>query len=238
MFRRVLALLLVTTSAWACGSRTSSAPGVSEPSAAPSGVASQSAPSAGPGDLAPVPYPPGTLQASIPRGSVMVQKVEEDGKTPYWLRTEFVATDGTGCTMKVSIEAEDGTAMGEAMQGTATWTELESHAHFPNKNTTIFEETLDTPIGRHATKRYEVTSEKDGEQTLTRMWFASDLPGPPIKMETYRDGKLTMKMVLSESVRPGWNRSESTDPGASIKQRSPERGLATRQGVALPSRSR
>ena len=135
-------------------------------------------------------------------GTVMVHRVEEAGKAPYLRRTEFVEVGDEWCSFRVTMSDLDGVAIGQAIDAEVTWSELESHAHFPGDKTAIATERVETPFGHFAAKRYDVRRDQDGREVVSRMWFAPDLPGPPVKMAQIRDGEVIMSMILVHSVRP------------------------------------
>ena len=65
-----------------------------------------------------------------------------------------------------------------------TWRDLQSHASFPTDATTIEPERIETPMGELDCLRYTV---RDGA-TEKVFWFATDLPGMPVRSVTRSDG--------------------------------------------------
>lgn len=154
------------------------------------------------GDLAPVPLAPGELGRRIPEGSTITFRLEAAGQPPFLVTTEFVEVDEAGATMRDTQTELDGTPRGEPTTARATWEELESHAHFPRETTTITETEIDVPAGTFAAYRYEIRTTDDGVPTVTRLWFAKELPGPPVKMVRVAGDATTLEMTLVASERP------------------------------------
>ena len=201
---------LVATLLCACSSQpapVSTTP--STPPVTPSSPDSTSEPPASEPDkavsdpaIAPVPFPPGSLAASIRAGAAMVFRVEEAGKAPYLQRMLFATVNAQGCAFENTILDLDGTAQGEPRTAQVSWDALERHAQFPRAHTTISEQSIEIPVGRFDTLVYQSRSEKDGRAVVTTRWFAKALPGPPVKMAMHVDGALAMSMVLIENHRP------------------------------------
>lgn len=154
-------------------------------------------------DLAPVPFPPGTLARTFRDGASITFRIEAAGQEPVLLTTEFVDPTEDGVTLRDTTTALDGTPRGAPATATATWTELESHAHFPRQATSIADSVVEVPAGRFDSFEYRITATKQGSTTVTTAWFAKELPGPPVKLTREVDGRLAMTMVLVRTHRPG-----------------------------------
>ncbi len=153
-------------------------------------------------DLAPVPFAPGTLARTFHPGATITYRIEAPGKPPVVLTTEFLAADESGVTMRDTTTDVEGTPQGEPETATATWKELESHAHFPRNATTIRESVVEVPAGRFETFQYRITSTTNGATSSATLWFAKNLPGPPVKVVREVDGAVAMTMVLLQTHRP------------------------------------
>jgi len=153
-------------------------------------------------DLAPVPFAPGSLARTFHAGATLTYRIEPKGKPPVLQTTEFVATTETGATMRDTTTDLDGTPQGEEKTATSTWTELESHAHFPREGTRIDAATVVVPAGRFEAWRYVLSQTRDGRVTTTRMWFGKELPGPPVKLVQGVDGEPVLTMSLVRTERP------------------------------------
>jgi len=183
----------------ACGgsSRPAASPTTAPPAANPvSGLVD-----IGP-DFAPVPFAPGTLAATFRAGATITYRIQVPGNEPQLLTTEFLQADDEGVTMRDTTKTADGTLAGEPTTATATWSELEGHAHFPRTATTISDGVIDVPAGHFSAYQYRITSMTDGATAVTTLWFAKELPGPPVKMVKQVDRKTTFEMVLMSTHRP------------------------------------
>ena len=84
---------------------------------------------------------------------------------------------------------------------TGEWKDLQAHASFPEKQTTIQKESFTVPAGTFDCWRYEVTLEKDGKTNVQRYWFAVNLPGPPICFEETANDRVVYKMTMLKTGR-------------------------------------
>ena len=90
--------------------------------------------------------------------------------------------------------------VGTVQQIRRTWEQFQAHASYPKPLTTITRTSVTVPAGEYAVQLYEVG---DGRGSLkNRVWFADELPGAPIKMESLKDGEVSYLMELLEH-RPG-----------------------------------
>lgn len=138
---------------------------------------------------APTPYTAAEIEAGCPVGRVVTTRLPDGTvETTAWL-----AHTADGCRMRYSRAGEDGTPLGDAIEGAATWAELRDHAAFPAASTSISEEAIDTPLGRLACLRYDVRAPGRPPTTL---WFAVDLPGMPVRVDVEGVGT-TMEMLSS-----------------------------------------
>lgn len=80
----------------------------------------------------------------------------------------------------------DGTPIDAPESGVATWLEMQGHASTPADCTTIEPTRLETPMGVLDCLRYTVV---DGTEVET-LWFATALPGMPVRTETRIGGEL------------------------------------------------
>jgi hypothetical protein len=150
-------------------------------------------------ELAPVPFPPGSLARGLSAGTTMTYRVETAGESPFLQTTEFVEVDAEGTAMRETQTELDGAPRGEPRTARARWSELESHAHFPRPKTTITTAAIEVPAGRFAGYRYEIRGEGTAR---TRLWFARELPGPPVRVIREVDGRPVLEMTLVATERP------------------------------------
>ena len=81
----------------------------------------------------------------------------------------------------------------------SAWVDLQRHASYPCATTRIMNGSATTPAGEFDCWIY-VTDNDDG--TITRASFARSEPGPPVLMETLRDGEVLFRMALFAVARP------------------------------------
>lgn len=156
--------------------------------------------------LAPHTHTVEQLRAAMPVGTEMKLRVEQAGQPPAIQRWTVTAADAVSCTIASQVLGQDGTVLADEGEGTSSWVELYAHADFPADRTTVSDELLDTPLGRLATRRYEVVEVgEDGQPVRKVMHFAVDLPGPPVQMTVFSaDGTVRMKLTqIERSPRPG-----------------------------------
>ncbi|MFN7941051.1 MAG: hypothetical protein U0X73_05605 [Thermoanaerobaculia bacterium] len=108
-------------------------------------------------------------------------------------RWTVVAADVGG----VSIEYADLDATGH-VDGTpkierSTWVELRDHASFPADRSTREETRRDTALGDLSGWLYTVRDAAAG--TVSELFFAASLPGPPVEMRVTKDGKTVFEMT-------------------------------------------
>lgn len=129
------------------------------------------------------------LREGIPAGTTIRFRFEVKGAPVVLERWAFVSSTSTVTTIETERFAEDGTALGKE-RGTSAWAELAEHGHFPADKTTYEEVELDAAIGKKKCRLYKVEG-KDarGEATSSSFYFARDLPGPPIRFETWKNGE-------------------------------------------------
>lgn len=126
-------------------------------------------------DHAPTPFTADEIKEGCPEGRTVVSVTETAGEK---------ATE----TVRFSRCDEEGAVLGPDGTGRrVSWRDLQAHASFPAADTRIDEETIETPLGRFATSRYEV---RRGQETHL-FWFAKDKPGMPIRHTTVVAGEVT-----------------------------------------------
>jgi len=141
----------------------------------------------------PTPYTAAQIQAAMPIGlQTRWEQTDAEGATSV-TQWRVVGTDADGVTL------EHGPA--DAPQGESgnTWTSLRDHARFPAAHTAWDEQTVRTPAGEFACRRYTV---QRGAEVHT-FWFAPSLPGPPVRMTVAVDGAVSHTSVLLERTPPG-----------------------------------
>src|SRR5688572_8117062 len=74
--------------------------------------------------IAPRPYTAEQIRDSMPAGTELRYRLEEQGKPPVILVMKVTAADAKAGTMVSSILAEDGSVVGEPRESTSEWTAL------------------------------------------------------------------------------------------------------------------
>jgi len=126
-------------------------------------------------------------------------RVQAGGQTTGIRALEFEAVDPEGAVLQsvaVGLDGEVGQANTERM---VTWAELESHAHFSVERTAVSEAWVEVPAGAFDALVYTVSEESGGTTTF---WFARDLPGAPVLVETAAGEQASTRMELVDHT-PG-----------------------------------
>ena len=138
-------------------------------------------------DHAPTPFTAAQIRDACRPGLTLDVRV--DGDHPMTWRTRYLTCDDEGATFERTTDG------GSPEPGQARWLELQEHASFPLAQTTIEPERIETPLGVLDCLRYTV---RDGDVEKV-LWFATSLPGMPVRMTTRRDGRVVATLVV-ESV--------------------------------------
>jgi hypothetical protein len=151
----------------------------------------------GPG-CAPTPFTADEIRRGSPVGKVIRLRVEPEGQEPFERVNRYLEADADGAVIERRHYAAGGEPKGVAEVWRTTWLELQEHASFPSESTTIRAETIETPLGALACLRYTVV---DG-QTVQTLWFATTMPGMPIKTTREEAGRVTSVVTMLESRTP------------------------------------
>lgn len=148
---------------------------------------------------APTPFSAAEIADACRPGRVNVYQLREQGRPPSTVRWEFIG-GGAGQGEFVSDTVDEGGApLGPAQTATARWDDLQRHASTPEDLTTIEVEEAAVPAGTFRCWKYTV-AEEDGGHSVS--WFALDLPGPPVRRVTIRDGAEVSSMELERHADP------------------------------------
>lgn len=143
------------------------------------------------------------LRDGLPAGTAIRFRFEVEGAPVVIERWAFVSSTSTVTTIETERFAEDGTALGPKERGTSAWAELAEHGHFPADKTTYEEVELEATIGKKKCRLYKVQGkDAQGEATSSSFYFAWDLPGPPIRFETWKNGKRIFLGEMLERTGP------------------------------------
>lgn len=147
---------------------------------------------------APTPFTADQIRAGCPDGRTIRMRVDVAGETPVIRVNRFTDGDESGATLERSGLSLDGAPLGPPDSARVSWHELQAHASFPAADTTIEPERIETPIGELDCLRYTVR----GASTEDVFWFATDLPGMPIRYLTRVDGQVAVTVaVVDDAVR-------------------------------------
>ena len=148
----------------------------------------------GPG-TAPTPFTADEIRSACPTGRTAVLAVTDaEGRVRHRM-SRFVACDQDGATFERGACTPDGEPIGALEGQRVSWRDLQGHASFPARAVTIEADVLDLPLGHLDCLRYTVT---DADE-VTTYWFATALPGMPVKVVSATAGRLeeTTEMVAN-----------------------------------------
>lgn len=147
----------------------------------------------------PTPYTAAQIQESCAPGTVVVFRVETPGGPAMLQSTEFVGDDGENATFVARSTDAAGGPLGEPREATAPWSALRDHASFPASAATREPTRCTTALGTFDGWLYVHTERVEGQpDQVHRFWFAHDLPGPPLLVETSVGGEVVMRMEMVE----------------------------------------
>ena len=133
-----------------------------------------------------------------PSGRVCVFRVfDPNGET--LTRMEFTEADESGVLVHSIAVSLEGETMGEN-ETRSSWEDLMRHASYPAGFTTITPVELTVGAGTFQAKLYEVADGGGGVDM--RVWFADEMPGPPLKLEDLQADEIMVSMELIESSLP------------------------------------
>lgn len=144
--------------------------------------------------FAPFPYTPEQIRDASPSGRHVVFRIVQAGGE---LRQEmtFTGSDEQGTIVEsVMLNAE---GEGQSGQRRMSWQQLQAHASYPASFTTVTSTEVEVGAGTFSAKLYQVGDGQGGVER--RVWFADELPGPPVLMEVYEKGERTFRMEMIEN---------------------------------------
>jgi hypothetical protein len=145
------------------------------------------------------PFTAEQIRAATKPGRTYEFKLEAAGQPAMLVHIEFVEATAEGAVTESTTFDAAGAPLGAPERGTATWDELVQHASYPKASTVISEDDVEVPAGKFRCALYTV-SEGD---TLTRVYFARELPGAPVLLVSEKDGKPVKTMTLMRHVAGG-----------------------------------
>lgn len=147
---------------------------------------------------APTPFTAEEIRDGCRAGKTIRVRIEVVGEEPMLRQNRYLELDDEGATLERTLLSLDGSPTGKPEADRVTWRDLQSHASFPAAVTTIEPERIETPMGELDCLRYTV---RDGALEKV-FWFATTLPGMPVRTVTRDHGEavMTVTMVSSSNV--------------------------------------
>jgi hypothetical protein len=163
-------------------------------------------------DHLPTPFSAAEIRAACPAGRTIRLREETPGEAPSFRRIRFTQVDEETATQEFQATDADGRPIGEPSVRSSTWLDLQRHASQPAAATTVAESALTLPFGELAGWLYTVRT-PDAE---LRFWFAEQLPGMPVQVEEWIDGRLAGRSVMIANEMPAhWGMPVEKDDSAS-----------------------
>ncbi|MCP4147652.1 MAG: hypothetical protein GY757_07870 [bacterium] len=143
-------------------------------------------------DHAPTPFSAAQIRSGCPEGRKIVFQVESFGKSLMIQSIEFLTCQEKKVVYEIVTKGVDGKKMGPRKMITGNWKDLQAHASFPKAETVITNDTYTAPAGTFDCRLYTIT----GKTNTKRLWFAKEMPGPPLAFEEEANKQITMKMIM------------------------------------------
>ncbi|MCH8250843.1 MAG: hypothetical protein IID36_00165 [Planctomycetes bacterium] len=151
-------------------------------------------------EIAPPPFSAAQIREATRVGRTYRFRIEGPDAPTGYRRMRFTSVTDEGCTMEVTSLDLNDSSLGEPRVAQYSWDELVQHAAWPKAATEITDVDIETPLGKKACWLYTVRETRDGSDVVTRAWFATDLPGAPVRLEVKQDGEPVSKMLLVEHI--------------------------------------
>lgn len=151
-------------------------------------------------DHLPTPFSADQIRLAAAPGTRVAFRLEQVGESVHVDRWEFLDGDDVGGERRRWAETPDGTVIEGPDVTYSMWSALQQHASYPGDRTSLDSATVTIAPGAFECWRYTVTDPDSA--TVTRAWFAPDLPGPPIVLETRVENAVVFRMELVEISRP------------------------------------
>lgn len=125
----------------------------------------------------------------------------QQGEQTLTVTMRFSEVTDAGATIERSVVDAAGNTVDQGKEQ-ATWDVLVDHASYPADATEITETSIEVPAGRFDVMLYTIKTEQEGNPVVSRMYFARELPGAPVKAEITVGDQPMFSMELVEHV-PG-----------------------------------
>lgn len=167
--------------------------GCATASSAPENEAASATP---PVDVYPPPFSAAVIRDGTREGQTNVVRVTTPEAVRYHT-VRFENVDPEGADIRIAMHSEGEVPdLAVSPAHRATWKELEGHAFYPRADTIREEREVTVPAGTFAAWLFVRTFEDKGVPTVTRSYFAKDLPGAPVLHIVERNGAFVMKHEL------------------------------------------
>ena len=149
-------------------------------------------------DHAPAPFSAAEIRDSIYNGLRFKYQLQATDKPVIFAVITFWAWSEEGVTVEAVRFDSEGKQVGEKKINCMEWEEIQKLGSFPEADTKITSETINTPAGTFECWLYKVTSGGKKEKHVERHWFAKTMPGLPVYIEEKVAGQLMLKFTLVE----------------------------------------
>ena len=145
---------------------------------------------------APTPFTAAEIRGGCPAGRTIRLLVEPAGEPPFVREIRFLTSTEEWAEQSSDRLALDGTVVEHGEPERVGWDRLQAHASFPREAVAITSESVTIHAGEFACLLYVVTD----DESVSRYWFARDLPGMPVKVETRVADAVVFTMTMLENV--------------------------------------
>ena len=146
-------------------------------------------------DHLPTPFSAEEIRRGCPAGRMIKFLIETPDKPISYQVFDFKEGTEESAHFEAYTLDENGNVIGPKNNATLKWTDLQAHASYAKKNTTVNREFKTIASGTFDCWQYTMTTEDHGKTKESRYWFAIALPGPPILVRETIDGKEIFKMT-------------------------------------------
>ena len=147
------------------------------------------------------PYTAAEIRAANPTGTEIRFRLTSGSGSAGVQILRFVTTDAEGASIESILASEDESrAIPSAGPVRSSWEELRGHAVFPAGTAVRTRADCVVPAGKFEGWLYTVLGPEEGE--VSRYYFADGPAGPPVKLESMKDGERVLLMELLERRTP------------------------------------
>ncbi len=149
---------------------------------------------------APTPFSAEQIRAKCEPGRTVVFEVETVGEPLIHQVFHFTKNAAGESVLQSWVEDSERNRIAEVSTMPAEWEVLQSHASFPEAQSSIGVFDVTVPLGTFSCWIFTVRAEEDGHKLVDRFSFAKVLPGPPILYEREVDGAILTSMRMIADV--------------------------------------